>query len=192
MAASCPVVSIGASARAPTIARAIRRDLRSSPNWKMTSASADSSIARDAFGRRRPAGLIHPHVERLVAAEAEPATLGVELHRGNAEVGQGAGHLGRAVRVEHRVEVAVVGVGQPHAIAICGQRLGGHGERLRVAVDADHLVGAALEEGPRMPTETHGAVHVRAPSLRLEEPHGFVDHHRQVLRHVHVRGRRPD
>ena len=181
------MVSIGACARAPTIARAMRRDLRSSPNWKMTSASADSSIARDALGRGRPAGLIHPHVERLVAPEAEPAALGVELHRGHAEVGQGAGHLGRALRVEHGVEVAVVGMGQPHAIAIGGQRLGRHGERLGVAVDADHLVGAALEERPRVPAEAHGAVHVRAPALRLQEPHGLVDHHRKVLRHVHVR-----
>ena len=85
------------------------------------------------------------------------------------------------VRVEHGVEVAVVGVGSrtrsPHAAS----GFGGDGQRLRIAVDADHAIGAAFEQGPGVPAKADRAVHEQCPLAAAPGTAGLFDHHRQVL-----------
>ena len=92
------------------MARAMRRDLPLLAELEDHVGQRRLLDRGQPLGRRRSLRLVHPHVERLVAPEAEAAAVGVELQRRDAEVGQHAGHRADAVPVEHRVEVAVVGV----------------------------------------------------------------------------------
>ena len=87
IAASWPVVAIGACRRAsrwrapPAAIAAPRRTGRSRRR-----ARARRRV--EPLRRRLARRAIHPHVERLVAAEAEAAAFLVELHRRHAEIGE--------------------------------------------------------------------------------------------------------
>ena len=78
--------------------------------------------SRDQVGGRVAGAPVHPHVERFVALEAESAARLVELHRGDAEVGERAVDERHPEAVEHGVERAVVGVNQRHALVPRRQR----------------------------------------------------------------------
>ena len=76
------------------MARAMRRDARSSPSSNSRSASSRSGSGVDQVGGGR-AGAVHAHVQRPVAAEREAARRIVELERGHAEIQHHAIQRGR-------------------------------------------------------------------------------------------------
>ena len=67
--------------------RAMRRERRSSPYWKMTSASSSSTSRSMSSSAVSPLSRVHAHVDRALAAEAHPALGVVELRRAHAQVG---------------------------------------------------------------------------------------------------------
>ena len=146
--ASCSVVVKGADRRSATMARAMRREARSSPYWKRMSASAASGrpLTRSAAAG---AGLAHPHVERPVLLEGEAARGLVELHRGDADVEHDAverrmpGLRGDAVERPEGAGAQVEPAGE-----VAGPGFGA-GERLGVAVDADHQGRRRPRAAPR-------------------------------------------
>ena len=73
-----------------TIAAAMRRDRRSSPNPKIRSASSCSGSPLTRSAAVGPVVGAHPHVERAVLPVAEPALGAVELHRRDPEVEEDA------------------------------------------------------------------------------------------------------
>jgi hypothetical protein len=80
-------------------------------------------------GGRRALRLIHPHVQRLVAPEAEPAPFRVELQGRHPQVRQHAVDEIQAPRIEDRAELAVIRVHELDAIAPGGERCGGERQR---------------------------------------------------------------
>ena len=88
--------------------------------------------------------------------KTEAATGRVELHRRNAEIGQGAVHERRRPPIEHVVDIAVVGVDELHAIGPRRERDPGLGERVGIAIETDDprraRLAAALRACPPSPT----------------------------------------
>ena len=161
--ASCSVVAKGARRRSATMARAMRREARSSPYWKSRSASAasgrpvdevggasgrpGSSACRAArpSGRRSRAPAWSSCIEETPTSSTTPSSAGVPRLGGDAvERAEGAGD-----EVQAAGEVAGPG--------------GGAVERLGVAVDADHPGRPGLEQRPGVAAGAEGAVEPDAP-----------------------------
>src|SRR5262249_51507908 len=68
--------------------------------------------ASDQLGCRVARAGIHAHVERFVPLKAETSARRIELHRGDAQIGEGAVHLAYTPRIENVIKRPVVGVDQ--------------------------------------------------------------------------------
>ena len=121
--------------------------------------------SRHEVGSRVAGGSVHPHVERFVALEAEPATWLVELHRGNAKVGEGTVHERHPEAVEYVVERAVVCVNQRHALIPRRQCAAREGQGVAIAIQADNPGRAGCQERARVSPESHGTIDEDAPAL---------------------------
>ena len=130
-----------------------------------------------------PRAAVHPHVERLVALEAEAAARRVELHRRDAEIGERAVDDGDAAAVEHVVERAIVGVHELDAIAPRRQRLARAGERVEVAIEADEPRRAGFEQRARVAAEADGAVDEEAAALGPQIAASDLGGHDRDVRH---------
>ena len=136
------------------------------------------------IGRGLAGGGVHPHVERSVVPEGEPALGAVELWRRDAEVDQKAVDRDHPQPIEHRPRLGEPGVDQGHAVA---ERLQGETRRLErvgVAVDPDQLPvrGRALQHGARMSAEPHGPVAVPSRWLRVEPGEHLIQQDGKVRR----------
>ena len=134
----------------------------------------------EQIGGRRPLRLIHAHVERLVATEAEATAFGLELHRRHAKVRERAVDAGHAPIVEHAAKLTVVGVNQLDAVAEPFEPLPGNLQGLGIPVQTEHFRSASFEQHARVPAETHGAVHEQTAARRLQERDRLGSHDRFV------------
>src|SRR5699024_8779649 len=102
-------------------------------------------------------------VQRGVLGVGEATTGLVELQRGDTEVHEYAGHAVRGVRADHLVDVVVHRVDGGESCAVPSQPAAGELDRLRVAVDAEHLQLREAAQGevavpthPERRVEQHG------------------------------------
>ena len=103
--------------------------------------------------RGRPVAA-HPHVERSVAQEGKAALGLVKLHGADAEIQHDTVH--RLAR--KGVEVGKRPLDQPQPVAVIARPGLRHAEHRRVAVDADHAVGARVQQAARIAARAKGAV----------------------------------
>jgi hypothetical protein len=129
---------------------------------------------------RRPLRLIHPHVERLVATEAETAAFAVELHGRHAEVRKRTVDTGHTTIVENAPKLTVVGMHQLDAIAKSLEPLAGNLQRLGVTVQAEQLRSARFEENARMPAEPDGTIHEQTTARGVQQRDRLCGHDRFV------------
>jgi hypothetical protein len=139
-------------------------------------AKAIDRVGQLGFGRTRDeicrglsARRIHSHVQRLVALEAEAAARSIELQRRDSEIRERSVDLLDAARAEYGVNRAVIGVHELDTIAKRRQTGARCGERMRIAVEAEHACGAGLEQRLRVAAEADGAVDEQAASFRAQE-----------------------
>lgn len=128
--------------------------------------------------------LIHAHIQRLVAQEAEPSAWTLELKRRHAEVSEGTVDRHQSTFVEHRVKRTIVGVHQFHSSGPSCKHRACARERSSVAVQTDHARGPGFKQCPRMSTQTNGAVQVDTASCWLEVVHDLVDQNRNVTAQI--------
>ncbi len=102
---------VGRVMRSATMARAMRRDARSSPKEKRMSAIVASSSSRRMSAALRPAAF-HAHVERRVAAQREAALGLIELHRRDADVERDAVDRVETRAAGDRVEIGEAALDQ--------------------------------------------------------------------------------
>ena len=191
---AAPVVSIGARSRA------VDDGARDAPRVALLAELEDhvrpapsSSTSRQQIGRGRPAATVHAHVERLVAAEAEAAPVGVELHRRHAEIGERAGDRVDAARVEHRGEIAIVRVHELDAIAERRERSRARSRRAsRVAIEPDARASRRASSSARLcpPRPTVQSTN-RPPRSGCSSASASATQHRLVQRRHAVRSRTP-
>ena len=146
--------------------------------------SASSCFARCAATRSAAvvAGrAIHPHVERLVALEAESAARFVELHRRDAEIGERAVDERDAAAVEHVVERRGSRRGparrdRPRRDSVArAQR-----QRVAIAIEADEPRRARFEQRARVAAEAHRTIDEDAAAFRTQLPQHFGGQDRDV------------
>ena len=123
---------------------------------------------------------VHPHVERLVALEAESAARRVELHRRHAEIGERAVDDGNAEAIEHGVEGTEVGVHEIDPFAPRRQRLARAVERVEIAVESDDPGGAGRQQRAGVPAEAHRTIDEDAAALGLQVLNPFSSEDRDV------------
>src|SRR5262252_297326 len=121
--------------------------------------------ARDELCRGIAPAAIHAHVERLVALKTESAAWCVELHRGDAEVGERAVHQAHTARVEHFIERAVVGMNEIDPIGPGCERDACSRKGILISIQTDDPRGARFEERPRMATEPDSTIDEEAASF---------------------------
>jgi hypothetical protein len=138
----------------------------------------------EKIGRRRSLRLVHPHIQRLVASEAEPAAFGVELHRRHAQVRQTTGYGIDAAGLQHRRQVAEVGVHQFHLRLPCRERFGCDRQGCGIAIEAKHPRRTTGQQRARMSTQADRAVHEQAAARRIEQRNRLGDEHGLVGRMV--------
>ncbi len=174
----------GSVSRSRTTAAAIREANRSSPYSRRTRVSSALRVGVEDVGRGRPAGRVHPHVERRVLAVGEAAVGDVELHGGDAEVEEDAVGVGEAEVGEHVGDRVVGRVHGGEPVAVRREALPRQAERLGVAVDpddpgqlepAEHGLGVAAEAEGRV--DQHGAL---VAERRRQEGDDPVEEHRDV------------
>lgn len=104
--------------------------------------------------RSRGAVIAHPHVQGPVAQEREPAIRLVQLHRADAKVQHHAVQRlpGQIVHVRERP------LDQPQPVAIFAAPAFGHAEDRRIAVHADHDIGARRQQAAAVAARAEGAV----------------------------------
>ncbi len=134
----------------------------------------------ESLGGRGPGRRIHPHVERIVLAEAEPPPRFVQLHRRPPEVHQQPVDRRHAALVEHRLKPPVVRVHDLDAAAEFAQRVPRRGHGRRIAIKPDQPRGAAREQRPRVAPEADSAVDKHPAARGLEVLEHFGDHDRLV------------
>ena len=105
-----------------TMARAMRREWRSSPNWKITFARSSSSTSHEQVGRGRPLDLSMRMSSGSSRRKLKPRPSRVELHRRHAEIGEHAVDAADAAGVEDAAELPIVRVHELDAIAERRQR----------------------------------------------------------------------
>ena len=133
----------------------------------------------DQQGGRFAGGRIHPHVERPVVAEAEAAFGSVELMRGDTKV-ENRTIVGRAGQNGGNLRgIGEVGLHHGEATAVRAQLFRSMGQRLGIAVEADHIRSCG-EQGSGMPTSTQRAVEIDASRRGLEQRDNLVAQHRLV------------
>ena len=128
-----------------------------------------------------PCGAVHAHVERALVAVAE-ATFGpVQLRRRHAEVEQGSGQLLDSCVVDHLAETVEAAVHGRDAVAEAVQPSPRGGERLLVAIEAEHgELRAAVEHRLGVAATAERGVEQRPGRDRGEDVDDLVDHHRLV------------
>ena len=135
---------------------------------------------RNQVGCGRSLRAVHPHVQRIVAPEAEAAAFSFELHRGHTQIRQRSVDAGNATLVEHARQVAIIRVHQLHAVTEPGERFRRNPQRLRVAIESEDARRSGLEQRSRVAAQAHGAIDEQPASRWREECHRFGDHHRFV------------
>jgi hypothetical protein len=126
--------------------------------------------------------LIHPHVERFVASEAEPATHGIELHRRHAEVRESAIDPINTARGKHGWQLAIVGMHEFDAVVPGSECLRGKFERTRISIEPEQAGCASVEHGARMTTEPDGAINEDTAAGRIQQLDHFLEQHGFVSR----------
>ena len=127
-------------------------------------------------GGRRPLRAIHPHVQGLVAPEAEAAPCLLELHRRHAKVGERAVNRIDAAPGEDGRCVAVVRVDELDAIGKGRERLGRTRERLAIPIEADEPRHPGTQKRRRMAAVADGTVKVETTARRRERLDRFGNH----------------
>ena len=107
---------------------------------------------------------IHPHIERLVAAEAE-ASCRIELQRRDPQIRKNSVHFTNPVRIEYRRDPPVVRV---HEIDLpgraAGKPLARNSHSRGIAIEPNQPCRTRLEYRCRMAAQANGAVDKHAPS----------------------------
>ena len=160
----------------------MRRLCRSSPNWKIASASscsdapftrsaavgpADWSIRMSSGSSRRK---LNPRPSASSCIDDTPRS--ARMPSTALE----------ATRVEHRVERPVVRVHRLEPIAERRERFLSQPQRLRIAVQSDHPFSASLQQRPRVSAEAERAVHVSPAAPGLQKRQHLVEQYRLVKR----------
>jgi hypothetical protein len=100
----------------------------------------------------------HAHVERSAAPEGEPALLGVELMRGNAEIEEDSIEaLARNFRDLAGDREIPLENPKRSAVEMGAQAITGTGQRSRVAINGRHA-DTAVEERGRVPASTESSI----------------------------------
>ena len=107
---------------------------------------------------RLPLRPIHPHVERLVATETEATALAVELHRGNAEIGQRPRNSVDASGVQHFFELSIIRVHQLDAITHGCERRTRDRQCLGVAIQPEDARRAGIDQRTCVTAEPDRAI----------------------------------
>jgi hypothetical protein len=143
-------------------------------------------------GRCRQAAVaVHAHVERRVGAKAEAPRRIVELHGGDAEVGEDAAvDMCQTARVQDVREGAVVAVNELDPIAMGRQRVGGQRQRRPITVEPEHARRAGLEQGTGVPACSEGTVHEQPPACGCQLADDLRDKYRCVHDALRSPGRR--
>ncbi len=122
-------------------------------------AQLELAVLGDYLGGGDAAGGVHPHVERGVLGVGEAALGEVELHRGDAEVEQDAGHSIGGVLGGDLADLVVDGMHADESIPEAGESGAGELEGTGVAVDADEPgVGEAAEHRFGVAAEAEGSI----------------------------------
>src|SRR5262249_15443815 len=114
--------------------------------------------ASDQLGCRVARAGIHAHVERFVPLKAETSARRIELHRGDAQIGEGPGHLAYTPRIENVVERPVVRVDQIDTIGPGCESDPSRRQGVLIAIETDEARRAGLEKRSRMTAEPDGAI----------------------------------
>jgi hypothetical protein len=122
--------------------------------------------------RRRHAVLAHPHVERAVGLEREPAFRLIELHRRHADIHGHAVHR----PVEPGLHAGEVGLDQRQPFDLGGAA---GGDRIGVAVERDHL-RAARQDRLRVAAGAKGRIDHHLAGGGRERGHHLVEQHGNV------------
>ena len=156
ISASSPVVATG---RAATMALAMRRAKRSSPNVLEDAGQLGFVGAVDDVVGGADLSLVHAHVEGRVVPVAEAALGSVELGGADPEVEEHAAHR-CCPKLLHGVFQGVEpNVLESGAVAEGLKPLGGGGEGVGVLIEPQHLeVRVVLEDGAGVPRATDGGV----------------------------------
>ena len=159
----------------------MRREKRSSPYWKITSASSRSLDARDADRRRSSPPLrsmrmssgssrwkLKPRPGASNCIDETPRSASAPSTRAMPPA------------VEHVVERAIVGVHELDAVAPRRQRLARARQRVEVAIEADDARRARLEQRARVAAEPDRAVDEQPAPLGAEMLQDLGGHDRDV------------
>ena len=130
----------------------------------------------DGLGSGEARRGIHPHVESLIAPEAEPAARRVQLHRRDAQVREHAVDGRDATRIKNSCDVAKIAVHELDPVSKRHERLTGQVERRSIAIDADQPRRPGFEQHPRMAAEADRAVDEESAARRRKVPAHLVDH----------------
>lgn len=142
--------------------------------------------AGEPVGRGGRTRGVEAKIERAVGFEGEATRRVVDLHRGNAEVGEDrVDAFAEAVLGEHFGQAGEIGAhGREHVFAPAGgaEAGGGFGQLDRIDVERDHASarGDAGEEFARVTTETERAIHGDMAGREGEDLEDFRDHDRAV------------
>ena len=153
------------ASRDATIARAIRRDARSSPKAKIASAISAS-------------------LERSVPREREAALRAVELHRGDPEIEERAVDLDDPRVREGPLELGEIFADERDAVGEIRRE-----PRARIAVEGDDPA-AAPDNRPRVTARAEGRVDVRPAVADAQTVERLGEHDRNVLARRRVAGHR--
>ena len=183
IAASCPVVVIGAAARAVTTARAMRRGQAFLAESEQRVGQFVFRQGCDQVGGGGAAGA-HPHIEGAVVTEREAAGGIFDLEGRHAEVEHDAIERGNAVRGEQREHVAEPALDQMEAAGVAGCEGRAAGDGRRVAVDGEHGAGRSAEDGRAVAATAERAVEVCGAGPRGEDGNDLVQHDGDVARNA--------
>jgi hypothetical protein len=134
---------------------------------------------RGGPGSRR----VHAHVQQLVPLKAEAAARLRQLHRGHAQIGQGAIDGADASSIEHRIELAEIGMHKLGSIAKRFQSLCRDRESRRVSVQSNQTRGTCFEQRQAVSAGTECAVNEQPSALGFEKRQDLLSQNRFVKRH---------
>ena len=112
----------------------------------------------DDIGGRLPR-LAHPHIERAVFLEGKAPLCHVDLHRGHAQIQ----HYPVQQLAGMGVELREIALHQPQPVAIFPRPVGGHLQRQRVTIYANHAICARRQQALGIAASAKSAVKPKAP-----------------------------
>ena len=135
-------------------------------------------VAVDHVGGRQPAALVHPHVERRLAAEREAPFEGVEVVRRDPEVGQNAVDLPDAAQPQRPAQEAEVALDVVETGVV-----GAVGARVAVLVEGvETPFGPQCgEDAARVASAAEGQVGIGASRVDVEQPDGLFEQYGYVV-----------